>query len=279
MITNLYQRQCDFLVKQSVQDAHLEQRIDQLYGDNIIPHIVNMGQIARSKLMTTEDVKLIEEEFYRQDAQCPEPSGFIHHINNLEFVKFDPITEDLPLDCSVEIQRFGFSRAPVELKLVTIIEKEIEVPVQLLWLLRMDDLLKDAISSLYYTPFKPAPILETFKMEFNVLFIDEFRKYLKSLRSNKVTFVDHEFEYCRTKLMHGMLAHFNKIAISRTDYQTHLAIRFSRPQMKKAHRESMLNEGKFFKPDRYINSQSDLQIFKRSKGMPEIVEARRDNSL
>ena len=88
----------------------------------------------------------------------------------------------MPLDCSVEIQRFGFSRAPVELKLVKIVENEIEAPVQLLWLLKMDDLLIDAISSLYYSPFRPAPILETFKMEFNVLFIDEFRTYLKGLR-------------------------------------------------------------------------------------------------
>lgn len=61
----MYHAECDFMVKQSIIDDKFEQRIDQLYGDNIIPQIEKMGQIARSKLMTKEDVKLIEEEFDR----------------------------------------------------------------------------------------------------------------------------------------------------------------------------------------------------------------------
>ena len=65
LIANLYHAECDFMVKQSIIDDKFEQRIDQLYGDNIIPQIEKMGQIARSKLMTKEDVKLIEEEFDR----------------------------------------------------------------------------------------------------------------------------------------------------------------------------------------------------------------------
>lgn len=91
--------------------------------------------------------------------------------------------------------------------------------------------------------------------------------------------VEHNFDWYRAKLLPGMLQYFNNLAISRQDYQTHLAIRFSRPQMKKAHRESLLNGGQFFKPDWHINSLRDLQILKRSKGMPELVEARRDNAL
>lgn len=49
--------------------------------------------------------------------------------------------------------------------------------------------------------------------------------------------------------------------------------------MKLSHRESILLEGKFFTPDWHITNADDLQKFKRSRGMPDVVEARRDNSM
>ena len=41
----------------------------------------------------------------------------------------------------------------------------------------------------------------------------------------------------------------------------------------------MLNEGKFFQPDWHITNDTELQSFKRSRGIPEIVEARRNNAM
>ena len=81
-----------------------------------------MGQIARSKIITTEEVKEIEREFARQDAYCPTISSFIEHPDNLEFIEFDEVDENLPLDVSVEIQRYGLTRKPLKLQLAKIIE-------------------------------------------------------------------------------------------------------------------------------------------------------------
>ena len=44
-------------------------------------------------------------------------SSLIEHPENLEFIEFDPVDENLPLDVSVEIQRFGVSKQPLDLKL------------------------------------------------------------------------------------------------------------------------------------------------------------------
>ena len=74
--------------------------------------------------------------------------------------------------------KWGLTRAPVALKLATVVEKQIEVPIQLLWLIKMTELLDEAISNAYYSPFRPAPILENFQMEFNILKIDSFKTYL-----------------------------------------------------------------------------------------------------
>ena len=93
----------------------------------------------------------------------------MEHPENLEHIQFDELTEEDPLDISVEIQRMGVSKQPITLSLTKVIEKEIEPPIELLWLIKMDELLRDAISSLYYSPFRPAPILQNFKMVFNVL--------------------------------------------------------------------------------------------------------------
>ena len=145
-----------------------------MFGDDLIREIEKMGQIPKSKLITREEVKILEEEFSRQDSKIPLASGLIEHIEDLELVKFDEVTENTPLDASVEIQRFGFSRVPVSLSLAKVNTVEEDAPVQLLWLLKIDDLLKEAIQNVYYSPFRPAPILENFRMEFNILQINSF---------------------------------------------------------------------------------------------------------
>ena len=75
--------------------------------------------------------------------------------------------------------------------------------MQLLWLLRMDEMIEQAIASRYYSPFKPAPILESFQMEFNILFIPVYRRYLKTLRPEKLAKVTHDYRFCRSKLLAG----------------------------------------------------------------------------
>ena len=50
----------------------------------------------------------------------------------------------------------------------------------------MTELLDEAISNNYYSPFRPAPILENFQMEFNILKIDSFKPYLQGLKPLKV---------------------------------------------------------------------------------------------
>ena len=43
MITNLYKAECDFLVREGIRLAKFEEKLDQMYGDGVIPHIENMG--------------------------------------------------------------------------------------------------------------------------------------------------------------------------------------------------------------------------------------------
>ena len=143
----------------------------------------------------------------------------------------------------------------------------------------MDEMLKQAISSRHYSPFRPAPILANFQMEFNILFIPSFRKYLKTLRPQSLAKVTHDFRYYRSKLLGGMIRYFNKLVGQRHEDHVHLAIRFSRPYMKRANREALLNKDKFFTPTWHITNAKELQMFKRSNGIPDIVEARRDNAI
>ena len=173
-IVNLYRAECDFMVKEQIIQAKFEQKIDQMYEKDIIPGIVRMSQVPPSRYITTEQVNEIEAEFAVWDAQVPIISSLIEHLDNIEFIEFDEITEDLPLDISVEMQRIQLTRVPLKLTLTKVVEKEIEAPVQLLWLLKIDGLLDEAISNTYYSPFRPAPILQNFKMEFNILKIDSF---------------------------------------------------------------------------------------------------------
>ena len=214
--------------------------------------------LAKSPVITTSFVKVIEKEFQRQDALVPTMSTFIEHIEDLIHVQFREVTENTPKDASVEIQRAGFSRIPIKLELAKVIKEKKEPPIQLLWILKMSDLLKEAISNWYWSPFKPAPILENFKMEFNILRVDAFYELLNGLRTTEIVKLKSDFCFYRSRLMRGMLALFNHQARSRYDYQGHLAIRFSRPLMKRAHKDQLLNEGKWFKPDWLITNAKEI---------------------
>mmetsp|Transcript_35341 Transcript_35341/g.46508 ORF Transcript_35341/g.46508 Transcript_35341/m.46508 type:complete len:83 (+) Transcript_35341:51-299(+) len=82
----------------------------------------------------------------------------------------------------------------------------------------MTDLLKEAVSNWYWSPFKPAPILENFKMEFNILRIDAFYEHLDSLRTTQIVKLKSDFCFYRSRLMRGMLRMFNTQARTRYDY-------------------------------------------------------------
>jgi len=53
--------------------------------------------------------------------------------------------------------------------------------MQLKWLLDMDAKLYAAISNIFYSPFRPAPILQNMVVESNIFNIDYFSKYLNDL--------------------------------------------------------------------------------------------------
>lgn len=102
-IANLYRAECDIVVKDGVEMARLEDRIEQLYGQDVIPQIERIGVLAKSPVITTSFVKVIEKEFQRQDALVPTMSTFIEHIEDLIHVQFREVTENTPKDASVEI--------------------------------------------------------------------------------------------------------------------------------------------------------------------------------
>ena len=137
-------------------------------------------------------------------------SSLIEHPEKLDFVEFDEVTENTPQDASVEIQRIGLTKAPLALQLVTVVETMIEAPIELLWLIKIDEMLYDALSNISYTPFNPAPIMENFQMEFNIMNVEAYQGYLNSLKSEYPIKTTHSFDYCRTKLMRGMMEYFHE---------------------------------------------------------------------
>ena len=56
----------------------------------------------------------------------------------MEFIEFDEVDDDLPLDVSVEMQRLCLTRVPMKLQLTKVVQNEVEAPVELLWLLKID---------------------------------------------------------------------------------------------------------------------------------------------
>lgn len=83
------------------------------------------------------------------------------------------------------------------------------MPVQLLWLLKIDDLLKEAIGNVFTTPFNPAPILENFRMEFNIIRIPSYRRSLRKLRSEKIKKMPYKPDFYRAKMLKGAMDFFN----------------------------------------------------------------------
>lgn len=49
--------------------------------------------------------------------------------------------------------------------------------------------------------------------------------------------------------------------------------------MKRADKEALMYEGKFFRPSWNIKNAKEIQLFKRARGMPDIVSGRRENAM
>ena len=63
------------------------------------------------------------------DEKLPQTCSLIEHPDNLFNIKFPEVTENIPSDASVEFMKWNLTRAPVALKLATVVEKQIEVPI------------------------------------------------------------------------------------------------------------------------------------------------------
>ena len=62
-IANLYQAECDIIVQDGVDMAKFEEQVEQLYGNDLVEAVERIGLIARSPIVTTEVVQLLEAEF------------------------------------------------------------------------------------------------------------------------------------------------------------------------------------------------------------------------
>ena len=60
-------------------------------------------------------------------------------------------------------------------------ESDEEPSTQLLWMLHMDELLLEAITHMFHSPFRPAHILKQLRMEFNIFKITAFHPFLQGL--------------------------------------------------------------------------------------------------
>ena len=60
----MHKAECDFLVKEAVVDAKFADKIDEVYGKDIIPEIESIRQITKgSTLITSTEAKQIEAMF------------------------------------------------------------------------------------------------------------------------------------------------------------------------------------------------------------------------
>lgn len=233
LIANLHHHERRFLFTEEYEMARLEQEASLMQHPQFEDDIERMGLIPRSVLNTKEDVKAIEAEFARQDDQCPVVSSLIAHKENLMYYQFAQVVEEDLLDISVELQRWEVSRVPQKLKLTPVNEDpEEEPPVQLLWILKMDELLKEAIASTFHSPFKPAEILQNLRMEFNIMNIKKFRRNLEAINPENIVTLVEEDDWIRSRLLQGTVDYFNEKVASRNDVYSQLAIRFKRPVVK-----------------------------------------------
>ena len=82
-------------------------------------------------------------------------------------------------------------------------------------MLHMDELLLEAISHLFHSPFRPAHILKQLRMEFNIFKINDFQSFLHSLLPEQPIELPFDSDYKRTKLRRGMLHYFNTRVINK----------------------------------------------------------------
>lgn len=100
-------------------------------------------------------------------------------------------------------------------------------PMQLIWLLDMDKKLYSAISNLFYSPFRPAPILQNMMVEFNIFKIDYFNNYILDLfAENSITKLEFNPKELKKKFMWQALNHFNEFVVKRAEQQMKLAVHF-----------------------------------------------------
>ena len=81
----------------------------------------------------------------------------------------------------------------------------------------MDDRVSDAISNIFFSPFRPASILRNLRVEFNIYFIEAFDEYMSKTLKPTIEEVPHPPEPMRKKLMRGCLTYFNEHVCKRAD--------------------------------------------------------------
>ena len=57
------------------------------------------------------------------DEKLPQTDSLLEHPDNLFNIRFPEVTEYVPSDASVEMMKWSLTRAPVALKLATVVEK------------------------------------------------------------------------------------------------------------------------------------------------------------
>ena len=155
--------------------------------------------------------------------------------------------------------------------------EKIDVPVQLEWLLKMDELLYTAISHLFHTPFRPAPILKSLKNEFNILKMPNFRKKLEFLQDKSLNNDPFIPPIIRSKIPRSTLHYLNNELVCSKQIYLELAVLFA-DQVYKSTRDKYL-QTLCLKPDWHIDSFEELQMYKQIKGVPDFNEYRRDCAL
>lgn len=274
-IANLGNADADFVDRERIRIQELAFQEEQEVGDSLITFIERMGMISRSEFDTTKQIRILEREFLRQDRLCPRVCGLIQHID-LKYVQFKPITETLLQDAQVRMIRDHFLKRPLQIQLGGDFEK-IDVPVQLEWLLKMDELLYTAISHLFHTPFRPAPILKSLKNEFNILKLPNFRAKLEFLQDKSLN-GDVFIPPCiRSKIPRSTLHYLNNELVCSKQIYLELAVLFA-DQVYKNTRDKYQQTLKF-KPDWHIDTFEELQMYKQLKGVPDFNEYRRDCAL
>ena len=114
-----------------------------------------------------------------------------------------------------DIRDIGLTHKQMDLTWRKVNESDSEPSTQLLWMLHMDELLLEAISHLFCSPFRPAHILKQLRMEFNIFKINDFQEFLHSLLPAEPIELPCDLDFKRDKLRRGMLAYFNTHVINR----------------------------------------------------------------